>query len=533
MTTLKQVTALVSVIAAFAFRSSSAGYEPVSGQRASTAKEVMPASYFADLAMKYVIEAVDECEDEPVPLSVLQTLILATHWLLIQGVRGRAWRFLGLSVRTAYEQNLHLIDAGKTPGVETNVARWIQDEERRRAWWAIWEMEVFATFIRRCPTAIDWSQNETFLPAEDENWFQGRPEASCFLDSSVNRWKPLEEIGNQSPKAWFIVVKSFMKDAQTISSPNGIDKTVAVSPDLLSQDGEGPSDSQRRPETLHDEDALNRLSAVHNSLRCYIMTLPSKLRYHHQYLSFGAKEVSRESRCRLRLLHSSIYSIHLMTQLTKLMIYKYYIFRTGKRWSYLPLEAAVMNGQDDHGSTWSPRKFGGARLLGPEKDDLEHYFDVADEIMALVSSSSNAHYRYVNPFLANTIWLAAAVQLVRRELSPPGWAKELIGSRFELLCLTYNQFVKYWDMSATLTKNFDIIKEHAGNLRRSQLAIGSSESFQDGPANPTAREAAVSRQGDGRPDLGRLYSPKASRSQREGKVPKLGCRTMNAYVDVM
>jgi hypothetical protein len=64
-------------------------------------------------AHKLVDHSFYECEDSPISLPLLQAVILLTHWLLIQGVRGRAWRYLRVAVGSAYELNMHLIDRNK------------------------------------------------------------------------------------------------------------------------------------------------------------------------------------------------------------------------------------------------------------------------------------------------------------------------------------------------------------------------------------------------------------------------------------
>lgn len=90
--------------------------------------------------------------DSKPPLCVLQALILATHWLLIQGVHGRAWRYLGLCIRLAYELRLHSLDAGRASDYFQSLgAQWCEDEEKRRAWWAIRELDIFASAHRRLP----------------------------------------------------------------------------------------------------------------------------------------------------------------------------------------------------------------------------------------------------------------------------------------------------------------------------------------------------------------------------------------------
>jgi hypothetical protein len=94
---------------------------------------------FHKLALKWGFEAVQESEDETPPIVVLQVMVLSTFYKLTEGVRGRAWRLLGECIRIAYEQRLNLIDIDR-PDHCSDTEKWIADEERRRCWWAIWEM---------------------------------------------------------------------------------------------------------------------------------------------------------------------------------------------------------------------------------------------------------------------------------------------------------------------------------------------------------------------------------------------------------
>lgn len=412
------------------------------------------SSHILTQALDYTDLAIKECEDEPVPLSLLQTLILITHWLLIQGVRGRAWRYLGVAVRIAYELNMHLIDANKSQDDEMQSEEWCEDEERRRAWWAIWEMDVFASVIRRCPTAIDWSQNETLLPAEEEKWLRREPQESCTLKlDPIERYKALEATRNQSPKAWFIVVNSLMKDAQKITSPIGVSGASVVTGRNGAARGsvsakDSKNDANHKATTY--KASLNRLRIIQNALQCSVMALPNSLKYRNQYLSFGTREMDHELKISRRLQHSSIYSIHVMVQLTKLMIYKYHIFRNGME---------VLSSKDNcHHSSKDSRHSAVSQAL-------EQYSEASDEIALLTGRSYDEHYRYVNPFLANTIWLAGAVQLLYRELaSLDASDRELTNSKLELLSMTYNRFVSFWNMSPTLQKNLKVVETEIENL---------------------------------------------------------------------
>jgi hypothetical protein len=410
------------------------------------------SSQIMGLAISAANKAVAECGDEPPSLHLLQALVLISHWLLIQGVRGRAWRFLGVCIRVAYEMNLHLIDSGKPPEyIEKDQILWAQDEDKRRAWWAIWEMDVFASVIRRCPTAISWTQNETFLPAEDDRWEQQQPQQSCVLEPiTINRCKALQRTGNQSPRSWFIVINSIMKDAQNISSPTGINKFT---------DAEGsstkPSRSAKQMEAL--DESRKRLTTFYNAARYFTMALPASLKYRGQYLSFSTASASGSAgMLSLREAHACIYSIHLMTQLCLLMALKYNLFR-------VPPKAHTNHETATTGHRSDPKN---GCLTGKAQEDIEQYFEASNSILDITHRCHDQFYRYVNPFLVNTIWLAAAVQLLRRDLfSSTDTEKELVGSNFEVLRMTYDQFIEFWRTIGTAKKNLDALEVHLKTLQ--------------------------------------------------------------------
>ncbi|PHH93379.1 hypothetical protein CDD83_3692 [Cordyceps sp. RAO-2017] len=379
-----------------------------------------------DVAARQVEEALLRCGDEAPPLVLLQALILASHRLLIGGVKGRAWRLLGQCVRIAYELNLHLVDAGvPRPGTDGQAARWPDKEERRRAWWAVWEMDVFASVVRRCPTAINWQQNEVLLPTEDGCWQDGRPQPSCLLETGVMaRCKALRASGNQSPTAWFIVINSIMREAQAISCPRGVI-------DLYADRAEEPADGSAGRER---ETSL-RLQTLAHAVRYFCMVLPAHLKHRGQRLSFACSGACqgpsghRSTAC-TRHLHSAIYSIHLMSQLAALMIHKYALFRGGP--ASPPSRLAAVQGTDV----------------------AQQYFDSADAILQMVLASGELQYRCVNPLLANTVWLASAVQLLRREMTRLDAAeREVVVSKFEVLDMTYDQFANLWSAPKAPKKN--------------------------------------------------------------------------------
>jgi len=391
-------------------------------------------------ALAFVDEALVECDDEPPPICVVQALILAAHCKLARGVRGKAWRLLGTCVRLAYELNLHLVDALEVSDQDVDPIRWRDAEEKRRAWWAIWEMDVFASTVRRTPTAIDWTQMETLLPVDDADWFQNRPAPSAFMEPDpVHRWKALQESGNQSPKAWFLVINSLMKDAQVISSPRGVpyqpDHDQRRRAKFLCRNGKGP-----RVNPV--EESRQRLSMLSNSVQCFILSLPAHLKYRNQYLSFEPPVPGQIGS--MRQLHCSIYNIYAMTQLARLMIHRFDMFGTHTQ-------------TKQHSNVSMPRSPG-----FQDADNLvaRQYFEAADNILMLVSRSCDDHVQHINPFMASTIWLGAAVQLVRKYIGGSNVNQGLVKSRFDVLYLTYNRCVEFWDTKTALEQNLESLEMH-------------------------------------------------------------------------
>lgn len=440
------------------------------------------SEHFCDLAIQATDEAIYECDqhNEQPPIVVIQALILISHWLLSKSGHGRAWRYLGLAVRSAYDLNLHMVDAGKDPSgsILESSERWCLDEEKRRAWWALWEMDVFVSIIRRRPLAISWAHNRTWLPAEDERWANSIPQQSCTLAVNfVDRWKMLDKTRNKSPKAWFIVINSLMKDSQLLSNP--------MTPDAVQ-------------DAVQDAETFNRLQAMHNVLHCTTEMLPRHLRYENQFLNFDAKDVEVTEAPFRRARDAAIYSIHLMTQLTRMMIYKFYVFRTRLRWPQLQRELATMKSHAKTGAM-PERQLGSLVPTNAVRQALILYITASDNVVNLIQRTNGSHYKYVNPFLANTIWLAAAVQLVHKELiSSDGAEKDLICSNFELLCMAYRQFVDYWYMSDTLQGNLENLEKELKTLQSAEnegfMHRRLSSNSQRGPPIFTGRARSVTSQ---------------------------------------
>ncbi|RJE20073.1 hypothetical protein PHISCL_07592 [Aspergillus sclerotialis] len=436
-----QICALLTAMRSFAVRFDLEKSD--SGNQADTHQS---AACYLDLAANYINEALKECGDDTPPICILQACIVSAHCQLTQGVLGKAWRSLGTCIRLAYEMNLHLVDVGVPQDItEVDPKRWCEDEEKRRAWWAIWEMDVFATTIRRTPTAVDWSQIDTLLPVADSYWFQCKPHSSCFLEMDpIHRWKALQRSGNESPKAWFIVINSLMKDAQRISNPRGVPSVSRLS-------GTQPTSSiDSRNSCRWDRPiaARQRLEVITNAVQCFRLALPKHLKYNNQYLGFDARIPGQYTS--LRQEHSSIYNIYMMTQLARLMIHRYDAFG-----QFRP--ASPSRDQD---TTDDPERANASgRKDWTESLAIKQFFEAADDLLAIVRRSCDDHVRHINPFLSSTIWLASAVLLVRSRLCRLESMRSVIKSRYEVMHLTYRKCVDFWDMHTTVQQNLETLEQ--------------------------------------------------------------------------
>ena len=429
------------------------------------------STVFADLALQFVEEAIQECGDEPIPMVLLQAVILLTHWLLGRGVRGRAWRYLGVAVRAALELELHLVDAEPASSTPISPQQWIEDEERRRAWWAVWEMDVYASVIRRCRTEIDWSQNKTFLPVSDGFWAKGEPRPSCYLHQHFNeRWKALKASQNDDPKTWYILINSLMKDAQTLNGPLSVEKDSGG--DQADPVTTWAPTEERSQESHPNRNAAMRLATIRNALYCTLMALPHNLRYRGGPLTFGAKHVDRFRVLTQRKTDTHIYGIHFASQLTKTIIAKGYFIEASRDPSLHRGTSTERQSTPKSTAVW---------LSSHEALDLA--LEASDEILMIIRRSCDDQFRYVNPFFASTIWFAGAVQMIHRHLRcSDATERALVDSNFALLRLSHQQFATYWNLSVSLREHLEDVES---GLRRLTMMMHKQASTERSGRNST------------------------------------------------
>ncbi|KAH8904819.1 hypothetical protein BR93DRAFT_882487 [Coniochaeta sp. PMI_546] len=416
-------------------------------------------SYFAHIASTQLDESVDRYGDMRPPFWLLQAGILVTFYQLTLSVRSRSWKKLGDCIRYSYDLNLHIVDANHAPSSTTDrntidLQRWALLEERRRAWWAVWEMDVFASTIRRLPTAIDQSLNLTLLPVSDSCWFNNIYQESCFLveDCSL-RWKHLAQSGNQSAKAWFIVINSLMRNTQRIVYPAG--------------------SAIKALNEKYAETNQNELDIMANCLYCTVASLPASLSYQGETLDFRPKSSPGDANARQE--HADKYAIHLMTQLCRFMIYHHKICA---RAPWLTSKGP---------SSQEPE------LSAQANSEWFNYMSASDEIVLVVRNSSRDHYKYVNPFLSNSLWFSAAAQTACKVFGPPSFNKRLTGSNLDLLKLTIDRFISFWNSTENLKGKLARIEVGLKNLMASADGSGAPDSLASRQEKPPAQSGVEDR----------------------------------------
>jgi hypothetical protein len=222
-----------------------------------------------------------------------------------------------------------------------------------------------------------------------------------------------------------------------------------------------------------DQDELDIMA---NSLYCTVTAIPPELLYQGETLDFrlepGPGGTTRQK-------HADKYALHIMTQLCRFMIYH------DKICSHAPWLSKSRGGSSDPSaqtiSEWS------------------NYMNASDEICTVVRNSARDHYKFVNPFLANTLWFAAAAQCACRVFGPPTYNKRLTGSRLDLLKLTIDQYIHFWNGMDNLKNKLVRIEARLKNMMGPTLSNGPTEGRQQAPRADHLLETShlVSNNGNG------------------------------------
>ncbi len=182
--------------------------------------------------------------EEPT-IDFVKACVMLAFYNLTAGKAGPGAGLTSVCVRFAYDLGLDAIDEdyhadeGDNHPVRApeDVNGWVSNEELRRLWWAIYELDCAVCTFSCQPYGIERGGIKVFLPASDHHWFNNTPIGSSYLNLSSNEaWKSLQGSPNQSPRAWYLVtnyLKSCLADAarqsrrQTLESQADFETALA------------------------------------------------------------------------------------------------------------------------------------------------------------------------------------------------------------------------------------------------------------------------------------------------------------------
>lgn len=149
-------------------------------------------------------------------LKVLQGLILLTFSHIQSGPSETAWTLTGSCVRLAYDLDLHTIDAENACSNFMSDQDMVQDnwaslEEKRRAWWTVWEMDTFSSSISFRPFGVDSRVVRVLLPVSDQDWANNTQVRSATLGPSEMPWHGIDLSSNKCERAWFLVCLAVLR----------------------------------------------------------------------------------------------------------------------------------------------------------------------------------------------------------------------------------------------------------------------------------------------------------------------------------
>lgn len=148
----------------------------------------------------------------------LQGCILLAFYYQTSKPTFRSRMMVTVCCRLAYDLELNRIDelaieqGSLLPSREMNSQEWTEKEDRRRAWWLIWELDIFASTIHERPSTIDVRSMQVYLPAPDNLWL-----SETFTPSIPLHVDPLEAClilnhqGITDERVWFLLCTYLMK----------------------------------------------------------------------------------------------------------------------------------------------------------------------------------------------------------------------------------------------------------------------------------------------------------------------------------
>ncbi|KAK4934384.1 hypothetical protein LTR10_024340 [Elasticomyces elasticus] len=214
---------------------------------------------FAKKAQALCDLASREEEENHLTMKYLNGCILLTYYQLTSRPSFRAWAGVGLCCRLAYALCIHQVDRDSESlpsDGQVFVEEWYHKEERRRAWWTIFQMDNFASVIGGRPYSLDMRRSDVWLPVSDEAWFDLRPMPSAPISTKGPgaAWRSLLDIDNKDAYAWYLVCNFLLRSAQ--------------------------EEFEKR------DRSMGNLQILQSAIHCYSLSLPPNLRLRSNNLDF-------------------------------------------------------------------------------------------------------------------------------------------------------------------------------------------------------------------------------------------------------
>lgn len=199
-------------------------------------------------------------------LIYLQGLTVLAFYLYAMEPNPQGWVLIGICSRLAYELELDKIDEDPeiTRSQLTGPEEWSRQEERRRTWWCIWELDGFAAAIACRRPTIDKRNMQTMLPVSDETWFSNTPVESAIIDPMLTKaWQTLEKCENQDVRAWFLIANFLLLSAHDLAQSKRSSK--------------------------------QEVNALETAVSCFFLMMPSELNLSSPSLSFTDRTYRRSN----------------------------------------------------------------------------------------------------------------------------------------------------------------------------------------------------------------------------------------------
>lgn len=187
--------------------------------------------FFAKEAQSIYADAIRSQGEEAPTLPFLQGCILLAFYHSTNCSNTFQWALIGSITRLAYDLGINSVDEDITAHPDkpqwTSSEDWIHREELRRAWWAIWELDTFASTVSKRPYMIDRNTMRVLLPVSDEHWFAGNPVASAPMGCTpATAWKSLQDSANQDERAWFLIANFLMALANDLMIRENVQRSA-------------------------------------------------------------------------------------------------------------------------------------------------------------------------------------------------------------------------------------------------------------------------------------------------------------------